>query len=120
MAARGLSQGQLAIKAHVSQSTVSRVLHGGPARRHSRARTKLFKYARLSESVVIQPPDDGIKQVARAFEQIWDGSDAHAAAVSNVIRALAGLRPTAEGRKGSEHEGQHKSTQKAPKKNRAK
>ena len=120
MRTRRLSQGQLAVKARVSQSTVSRVLRGDPAKRYSGARNRLFKYARIRESVVIQPADNGIKRVVKTFEQIWDGSDAHAVAVSNVIRALAGLRPTAEGRKGSKHERRRKSTQKAPKANRAK
>lgn len=119
MVKHGLSQEQLARKAHVSQSTVSRILRREAFERHSKARHRLFTYARINESVLIQPTEDGIKRVVKTFKQIWDGSDAHAVAVANVIGALAGLRPIAKLRKGRKHEGHRESTQTTPKKNRA-
>jgi len=32
--------------------------------------------------------------VINAFEKIWDGSEAHAAAVAKIIEALEGMRPS--------------------------
>ncbi|MBZ5670949.1 MAG: helix-turn-helix transcriptional regulator [Acidobacteriia bacterium] len=102
MAKHGLSQDQLARRARVSQSTVSRALRGAPSR-HSQARHRLLSCARIGESAVDSSTKGGIRRVVKAFNEIWDGSDAHADAVVNIIGALAGLRPVGSTgrRKGS-------------------
>jgi predicted XRE-type DNA-binding protein len=120
MAKRGLSQEQMAARAHVSQSTVSRVLEGGSIERHSSARHRLFTYARITELAVHYSAKDGIKRVVEAFNRIWDGSDTHATAVVGVIDALAGLGPMVKPRKGRSREGQRGSTQATTKKSRFK
>lgn len=87
----GISQNTLAERANVSQSTVSRAMKSGTAR-HSAARIRLFsfihEYADSAEETAL-----GVQRVARAFERIWDGSEAHAAAVARIIDASRGLRP---------------------------
>jgi hypothetical protein len=90
MRRKGLNQSQLARLATVSQSTVSRALSA--AWRRGAAQQRLFIYADIA------PPSSprmrgGRRQVIRAFDQIWDGSDDHATAVAKVIDALSGLRP---------------------------
>lgn len=92
MLEHGLSQAALAERAHVSQSTVSRALRGVPDR-HSQARYRLLNFMRITESTFKVHCKGGIKRVVEAFDEIWDGSHAHAEAVANVIAALAGLRP---------------------------
>ena len=96
----GLSQDALAERAGVSQSTVSRAFHAKPIR-HGAARQKLLRYASARVGVVDWQERDGVKRVAGAFSRIWDGSEAHADAVANVIGALAGLAPkSSRGKKG--------------------
>jgi transcriptional regulator with XRE-family HTH domain len=90
----GLSQAKIAVKAEVSQSTVSRALRGS-IDRYSGARKKLFSYAGISESPTVRTADSAIRKITRAFNRIWDGSDVHAAAVAKVIDALSGFRPVA-------------------------
>jgi hypothetical protein len=82
----------LAERARVSQATVSRALRG-VAHRHSQARYRLLNFMRFTESTFKDPTKGGKKRVVEAFDEIWDGSRAHAEAVANVIAALAGLRP---------------------------
>lgn len=119
MAKRGLNQVQLARQANVSQSTVSRALRRTP-KHYGRARHNLFTYARITEPPVGRSDKErsGIKQVLAAFNRIWDGSDAHAAAVASVIDALEGLRPVVTPGGGGQLEGQLGSTQATPKKSR--
>ncbi|MBZ5561682.1 MAG: helix-turn-helix domain-containing protein [Acidobacteriia bacterium] len=92
MAKRGLSQELLARRAGVSQSTVSRALRGG-AVRHSRARHRLMSFARVAGPTLDTSTKGGISRVVEAFNEIWDGSTAHADAVARVIEAMVGLRP---------------------------
>ncbi len=92
MVRRGLSQARLARLARVSQATVSRTLHG-VREQHGQARHKLLTYAEIQETIQDRSAGHGVKQVTRAFSRIWDGSDAHATAIVNVIDALAGLKP---------------------------
>lgn len=91
----GLSQSQLAEKANVSQSTVSRTLLGA-AQRHGAARKKLFTYVKNESKG--NRTETGAGLVLKAFEEIWDGSDNHAAAVARVIDAMDGLKPETIGR----------------------
>lgn len=91
MARDGVNQAQLAIKAGVSQATISRALKGLPERR-GKARLRLFTYIRAE---VGRQKHDGqaLAEVVRAFEGIWDGSEVHASAVARVIGAMDGLLP---------------------------
>jgi transcriptional regulator with XRE-family HTH domain len=113
----GMSQAELAAKAKVSQSTVSRALRGG-TERHSKARHRLCIYAGIRELPVKASKEDAAKRVIRAFDRIWDGSEAHAVSIATVIDALAGLRPVVSTEKRGRIERQRKSTQEAPKKRR--
>jgi transcriptional regulator with XRE-family HTH domain len=117
MRKKGFSQARLAVKAGVSQSTVSRALRRS-AGRHSQARHRLLVYARVEEFYPDLSTDDGTESVVRAFNKIWDGSKAHAISVAKIISALQGLRPARSATKGGRIEGQRKPTQKTPKKRR--
>lgn len=92
MKKNALDQGTLASEAGVSQATVSRALAGSPARRGRAFLRLLAHVGKQGEST--EPSVTGKKRVARAFERIWDGTDAHATAVAKIIEDLAGLTPT--------------------------
>lgn len=88
---RHLSQKSIAKAAKVSQATVSRALRGR-IERQGRARARLFIYIRQE----LQNEDlsgRGKEKVVKAFENIWDGSEEHAAAIAKIIRASGGLLP---------------------------
>jgi len=92
MSKNALDQATLAAEAGVSQATVSRALAGSPERR-GRAFLRLMAYVgKQSENA--EPSVAGKKRVARAFDRIWDGTDAHATAVAQIIEDLAGLTPS--------------------------
>lgn len=88
---RRLSQKSIAKAAKVSQASVSRALRGH-IERQGRARTKLFNYIHqeLQNEVL---SGTGKEKVVKAFENIWDGSEEHAAAIAKIIRASGGLLP---------------------------
>ena len=115
MRRNGWSQAQLAAKAGVHQSTVSRALEG-ITERHSKARHRLALYVEEKEPTDRVSKKGGVQCVMKAFNGIWDGSEAHAASIAKIIGSLAGLRPTASTGKRGRFEGQRKSTQKTPKK----
>ena len=118
MRKNGWSQAQLAAKARVHQSTVSRALEG-ITQRHSKARHRLALYIEEKEPTDRGSTEGGAKRVVNAFNRIWDGTDPHAASIAKIIGALAGLRPTASTEKRG-RVGKRQSTQKAPKKRRPK
>lgn len=118
LAQNGLSQAKLAERAGISQSTVSRALHGS-SQRHGRARSKLFTYAQNQETTEGILAEDGPKRVVKAFDRIWDGTDAHAAAIVKILNALAGLRPAGSPKKRGIREGQGESPQATAKKRRS-
>jgi transcriptional regulator with XRE-family HTH domain len=91
--AGNLSQAKLAQIVGVSQPTVSRALSGRPARRRGQARERLFIYASTEADTDVLGGDRaaGRSIVLTAFDQIWDGSPAHAEAVARVVTALRGL-----------------------------
>jgi Bacterial regulatory proteins, lacI family len=89
LAKTAISEATLAKLAGVSQSTVSRSING-TSLRHGAARTKLFTY--IQEQAAL-PPKKGVQRVVVAFEQIWDQTEEHAAAVAQIIDALGKLRP---------------------------
>ena len=86
LARRGLSQNDLASRAHVSQSTVSRVQSRRHVRR-SRAQSRLFNY--IQEQLAEELPPT----VATAIKTTWDGTDAHAEALASLIAASRELWP---------------------------
>jgi len=82
------SQSEIARKAGISQSTVSRRLRK-PPQRHSDATSKLCNYAVIH--VPIEPDPEMKKGVQKAFDEVWNKSGAYAAAISKVIEAFAEL-----------------------------
>ena len=109
MRKKGFSQSRLAIKAAVSQSTVSRALRGSTGR-HSEPRRRLLKYAGLTESTSDLSKRKGASRVVEAFSRIWDGSETHAAEIAKVIDALSGLSPIPKVRKERRVERRRKPT----------
>ena len=85
MRERNLSQAQLGQEARVSQSSVSRAL-----------REKALKSgsARRRLSIYIQSHQRELPgRMAEAFRDVWDGTDAHEAALARLIQASAELWP---------------------------
>lgn len=81
MSQNGIKQRELASRAGVSQATVSRAL-SGKALRHGAARQRLFTLVDIDESQRAR------ERVIAAFDKIWDHSDVHADAITQVIDAL--------------------------------
>ena len=82
----GLSQAAVAKDAGISQSTVSR-RERKPPQRHSDATYKLCSYA--EKEFGKQGVAGGKKGVQKAFDEVWNKSDAHARAISKIIEAFA-------------------------------
>jgi transcriptional regulator with XRE-family HTH domain len=81
-----ISQATLASRAGVSQPTVSRAARGlalGPGP----AKTRLLAYLR-DQGVTV-----GDGAILSAVNEIWDGSEAHAAALAHLVRASRALWP---------------------------
>lgn len=91
MAREGLGQAQLAAKAGVSQSTVSRALSASP-RRSSKTRRRLLEYAGIFNNT-----EGARTRVIAAFDEMWDGSESQAELVASIIRKLAELLSGAKG-----------------------
>lgn len=96
MSQHGLTQQELADKAHVSQPTVSRAINGRRLRRGA-ARRKLFTCVGIDESRQVSVLLNARKRVLAAFERIWDRTDAHAEAIARVIDALGEFRTKSGG-----------------------
>ena len=86
-----MSQTELAIKAKVSQSTVSRALNHDSSR-HSGAKARLFRYADIDN--YLAPGTRGKTRVVKAFDETWDGTAAHAEVIARIIEALKGFDVT--------------------------
>jgi transcriptional regulator with XRE-family HTH domain len=85
MRTRGLTQAELAREAGVSQATVSRALQH-PTIRTGQARARLFNY--------IQKKRPRLPEVAAAaIATTWDGTDAHAQALAELILVSGQLWP---------------------------
>jgi transcriptional regulator with XRE-family HTH domain len=82
----GISQKQLADRAGVNQSTVSRALQRASLRRTA-AHARLCAYMREHAAV---PPDP----LMDAVRETWDGSPEHAAALAKLVLASRELWPT--------------------------
>jgi transcriptional regulator with XRE-family HTH domain len=92
---RGITQAQVADAVGASQSQVSRIL-GGRSLRQSRLLEEVCLYVeRFAEGVTV----DAVRENADLVDAIkatWDGSAAHAKALSTVIRSLVVLRTPSE------------------------
>ncbi|SRR6266481_7895976 len=109
---RGLTQKDIALEAKVDQSTVSRTLRD-PRKRQSQAQKRLCIYAGID---AVSDGEEGTEKVVRAFRRIWDGSEVQAAAVANIIDALATLCAHVQSEKGGLVERQRESTADTPEK----
>lgn len=91
----GITQAQVADAVGASQSQVSRIL-GGRGLRQSRLLEEVCLYVeRFAGGVTIEAVHDNAELV-HAIRATWDGSAAHAKALSTVIRSLAVLRTPGE------------------------
>jgi hypothetical protein len=85
MARESVSQSEVAKRAAVSQSTVSRALKRQPIY-SGRARAKLFIFMHKQPKATTAP-------VQTALGLVWDGTDAHAEALADLITASGRLWP---------------------------
>jgi transcriptional regulator with XRE-family HTH domain len=88
---RGITQSQIAEALGASQSQVSRILSGRGIRE-----SRLFEEVCLYvERLDVGVSTDAVRnnaELLEALRQTWDGSAAHARALSTVIRSLVVLR----------------------------
>lgn len=90
---RGITQGQVAEAVGASQSQVSRIL-SGRGERGSRLLEEVCLFAeRLADGVSLDAVRANLCLI-EALQATWDGSAAHAKALSAVIRSLVALRAT--------------------------
>jgi transcriptional regulator with XRE-family HTH domain len=92
----GLTQFEVASKARVSQSSVCRALQG-KVRVAGYVRARLFSYIH-AELEAHMTHLEGEDRVLKAFTEIWDGTEEHAAAIAEIITATRELRPAIEGK----------------------
>lgn len=79
--AKGLTQKELASKAGVSQSTVSRAERSSPVR-NGQAHGQLVSYMQHMGA-----PTGEAEPALTAVRETWDGTEAHAEALATLIRA---------------------------------
>lgn len=89
--AAGVTQSKIASAIGVSQSQVSRVLSGRIIR-HTKLLERLCIYASSQLHLNKRPNVSRNAELMAALSEVWDGSDAHAQALAEVIRSLATLR----------------------------
>ena len=92
---RGITQAQVADAVGASQSQVSRIL-GGRGLRQSRLLEEVCLYVERFAGGVTVEAVRGNEELVNAIKSTWDGSAAHAKALSTVIRSLAVLRIPSE------------------------
>lgn len=86
----GITQSQIAQAIGADQSQVSRVL-SGKSKRASRVFTEVCNYVNRMPSVIDHVLIMKNDKLLEAIESVWDGSEEHAIALSNVIRSLGEL-----------------------------
>lgn len=91
MAEEAITQDELAQRAKVSQTTVSRALRRTP-QRQGRAYLRLVIYMQQQRSHSAAP-DEALS----AVNDVWDGSEAHAAALARLVFASRELWPKLRG-----------------------
>ena len=84
---KGTTQTELAQELGISQSTVSR-RERKPPQRHSDATYVLCNYA---EKKAGKPKTTDRRAVQKSFDEVWNKSDAHSAALSRIIEAFVEL-----------------------------
>ena len=88
-----ISQEELAKRAQVSQSTVSRARARDP-QRHGRAHAQLIEFIQKQSPGPTAAP----ATVSAAVEEVWDGTETHEKALASLIVASAELWPKMKGR----------------------
>lgn len=88
---RGITQAQVAAGVGASQSQVSRIL-GGRGQRPSRLLEEVCLYVERFAGGVTADAVRENAELVDAIRSTWDGSAAHANALSTVIRSLVVLR----------------------------
>jgi len=88
---RGITQAQIAESIGASQSQVSRILAGQGVRQSRLAEEVCLYVERYSIGVTLEAVQRN-SELVEAIQAAWDGSAAHARALSTVIRSLAVLR----------------------------
>lgn len=92
---RGITQAQIAKAVGASQSQVSRIL-SGRGQRLSRLREEVCLFVeRFVGGVTVDAVREN-ETLVGAIRDTWDGSAAHATALSTVIRSLVVLRQPAD------------------------
>lgn len=93
---QGLTQTQIAVAIKADQSQVSRVL-SGKSKRASKVFNAVCNYVnRISPTIdhaLVKQNDDLLGAIA----SVWDGTEHHALALSNVIRSLGDLSRLSKG-----------------------
>jgi len=97
MAARGLTQLDVANEASVSQATVSRMLRRQP-QRSGAAYLRLCSYIQRQTMTAGAP--DAPAVAFEAVRRVWDGSERHAAALGELIDASGLLWPALDTSEG--------------------
>ena len=87
---RGITQVQIAEAVGASQSQVSRIL-SGRGERQSRLLEEVCLYVERFDTGVTEDAVRGNEELLDAIRSTWNGSAAHARALSTVIRSLAVL-----------------------------
>ncbi|WPC68017.1 helix-turn-helix transcriptional regulator [Rhodoferax ferrireducens] len=90
--ARGITQEQIAADLGASQSQVSRILSGHGSRA-SRLAEEVCLYVERAEGGVTAESVRANDELVNALTVTWNGSAAHARALSAVIRSLSALGP---------------------------
>jgi transcriptional regulator with XRE-family HTH domain len=86
----GITQGQIAKAVGANQSQISRIL-AGRSQRGSRLLEEVCLYVERFEGGVTADAVRGNDELLEAIRATWDGTAAHARALSTVIRSLAVL-----------------------------
>lgn len=89
---RGITQAQIADAVGASQAQVSRIL-SGRGQRTSRLLEEVCLYVERFDQGVTADAVRANDELVEALKVAWDGSAAHARALSTVIRSLSVLRP---------------------------
>ena len=97
---RDITQAQIAAALGASQSQVSRIL-SGRGLRQSRLYEEVCLYVEAFDVGVTTEAVRRNEELLEALRTTWDGSAAHARALSTVIRSLAILGKTREPRRPS-------------------
>ncbi|MBK7532014.1 helix-turn-helix transcriptional regulator [Piscinibacter sp.] len=91
---RGMTQAQIAEAVGASQSQVSRILSGRGVRESRLLEAVCLYVERYGGRDVSVEAVRTNQEIVTAVQSVWDGSAAHAKALSTVIRSLAALAPS--------------------------